>query len=89
MPADDNCGIIRTYFRIQRKDVALLKFILEGYEGLATVTTVNPAAAHVQISAPADFSAEVAEIIRAVQKEFSFTGFEAIDREVFGIKEAS
>ena len=32
---------IKKYFRVEREKIALLKFILEAYDGIAVLTTVN------------------------------------------------
>jgi hypothetical protein len=40
-----------SYFRVDRKDIGLLRFILEAYEGVATLTTVNPGEGIVKVLA--------------------------------------
>lgn len=37
------------YYRVDRRDISLLRFILEAYEGVATLTTVDPAGGIVKI----------------------------------------
>ncbi len=34
---------IQRYFRVDRKAISLMRFTFEGYEGIASVTTLNPA----------------------------------------------
>jgi len=68
-------------FRIRSKDLALVKFILEGYEGLATVTTIDRQAADIMISTSIDFSIDLDEIIEAIKKEFSLEGFRLLENE--------
>ena len=41
-----------TYIRINPKKIALLKFIIEGYDGLAQVTTIDRHAGLVLLAAP-------------------------------------
>ena len=55
--------------RIDRKDIAHLKYILEGYEGLATVTTIQRGGSAVRLSVAPDFSADVDGILEALQGE--------------------
>jgi hypothetical protein len=31
----------RCYYRVDRRDISLLRFILEAYDGVATVTTID------------------------------------------------
>ncbi len=78
MPHDEKCITIEKHFQLQRKDIVLLHFILEGYEGAASVTTLNPHAGYVTVSTTTGFSACVDEIINAVQREFSFRGFKQL-----------
>jgi len=33
---------IKKYFRVDHRKIGFLKFILEGYDGIATLTTVDP-----------------------------------------------
>ena len=33
---------IKRVYRVNRREIAYLKFILEGYEGLAVLTTLDP-----------------------------------------------
>jgi len=33
---------IKKYFRVDRRKIAFLKFIFEAYDGIVTLTTVNP-----------------------------------------------
>jgi hypothetical protein len=39
-----NCRLntIKKYFRVDRRKIAFLKFIFEAYDGIATLTTVDP-----------------------------------------------
>ena len=55
--------------RIDRKDIAYLKYILEGYEGLATVTTTHRGEPAVRLSVAPDFSSDVDGILEALQGE--------------------
>ena len=33
---------IKKYLRVDRKEIAFLKFIFEAYDGIVTITTVDP-----------------------------------------------
>ena len=55
--------------RIDRKDIAYLKYILEGYEGLATVTTIQRGEPAVRLSVAPDFSSDVDGILEALRGE--------------------
>ena len=60
--------------RIDRRDMAYLKYILEGYEGLATVTTIQRGEPVVRLSVAPDFSADVDGILEALQGEIDMYG---------------
>ena len=52
-----------------RRDIAYVKYILEGYEGLVTVTTIDRSEAVVQLSIVPDFSCDVDGILEALKGE--------------------
>jgi hypothetical protein len=54
LPAD----LIR-YFRVDRHDLVYLKFILEAYEGMSTMSTVKQDGAIVRLVIPAGFAADM------------------------------
>jgi len=33
---------VTTYYRVDRKEISYLKFIVEAYDGIAVVTTIDP-----------------------------------------------
>lgn len=68
-------------FRIRSQDLALFKFILEGYEGLATVTTIDRHKADIMISTSAEFTKDLEEIVKAVANEFSLEGFRRVGKD--------
>lgn len=47
--------MIQKRFQLKRKNIALVQFIIEGYEGMATVTTIDPSPAIIQISIMKNF----------------------------------
>ena len=89
MQSGEAIGIRDAYFRIGRKDLALFKFLLEGYDGLATVTTVDAQASCVRVSVTSSCAAEVEEIISAIKEEFTLTELERVDAGAFRIEEAT
>lgn len=54
------------YYRVARKDHVLLKFILEAYEGMSTMSTVDNGAGIVRISIPAGFVEDVERLLAAL-----------------------
>ena len=59
--------MIKKCFKLKRNNIALVQFIIEGYEGMATVTTVDPHAAIIQISIMPDFLQEVINLLESLK----------------------
>lgn len=64
-PGDD---IVR-YFLVSRRDLVYLKFILEAYEGMSTMTTVQQEGVIVRITIPAGFADDIAALLAALAME--------------------
>ncbi|HEY6873608.1 MAG TPA: DUF4911 domain-containing protein [Geobacteraceae bacterium] len=63
----------RRYFRLDRRDLAYLTFIMEAYEGLATVTTLEPKETLVSITTLSSRAAELDGLITALRGEITLT----------------
>ena len=61
---------IQRYFRIQRKNIAFIKFILEAYDGMAVMRTLDPREGVVELIIAPDFEREVNEILDNLRSEF-------------------
>ncbi len=61
------------YFRVSRHDLVYLKFILEAYEGLATLSTVERAGAIVRIGYPHFSAVDVNALLLALSGEIEIT----------------
>jgi len=62
-------GVIKRKLKLNRRDIAYVKYILEGYEGLATITTVDKDKSVVQLSILPDFAYDVDGILEALKEE--------------------
>jgi len=60
---------IQKYFRVNPRDMAYLKFIVESYEGLAVIRTVNPREGIVEWMIPPSLVEEADELIASLQEE--------------------
>jgi hypothetical protein len=65
-------GVIKKNIKLNRRDISYTKFILEGYEGLATITTIDSHEAIVQLSIMPDFVSDIDEIFGALKEEIDF-----------------
>ena len=57
------------YFRVARHDLVYLKFILEAYEGLAVLSTVEREGAVVRIGYPRFSAGDVDQLLKALGSE--------------------
>ncbi|MDY6832735.1 MAG: DUF4911 domain-containing protein [Thermodesulfobacteriota bacterium] len=71
----------RRYFRMDRREIAFLRFVFEGYDGLAVLTTLDAAAGTVVLSIAPGCEDEVEKILADLKKEILMedTGFTAED----------
>lgn len=61
-------SVVRT-FRVNRKDIWYLHFIFEAYDGVGTVSTVNPPEGIVEIRIPASREEEGDQLLAALSRE--------------------
>jgi len=57
------------YFRINRKDIAYFKFIIESYEGMAVVRTKDPHEAVVELMVAPGWEKDLEEALEGLRKE--------------------
>ncbi|MBI4620644.1 MAG: DUF4911 domain-containing protein [Desulfobacterales bacterium] len=61
---------IQRYFRVQRKNIAFIKFILEAYDGMAVMRTLESHEGVIELMIAPDFEREVTEILDNLRDEF-------------------
>ncbi len=59
---------IKKYFRIDRREICFLKFIIEAYDGIAVLTTIDPVKGIVVINIAPGCEEEVEMIIKDLKK---------------------
>jgi hypothetical protein len=68
---------IKKYYRVDRKDIHFLRFIFEGHDGIAGVTTLDSAAGIVSVWISPGCEADAEMILDGLKKEMmmeSITG---------------
>lgn len=60
---------IKKYFRIDRKEICFLKFILEAYDGIATLTTIDARQGIVLLRIAPGCEDEVETILQDLKKD--------------------
>lgn len=63
----------RRYFRLARRDLAYLTFIVEACEGLATLSTIDRKETVVSFTTLPCFSNDLDSLIEALRKEITMT----------------
>lgn len=63
-------NMIMKWFKINKSDIVLVQFIIEGYEGLATVSTIDPKAAILQVLIMPDFIKDAECILNYLKDRF-------------------
>ena len=71
MPDTENPMFVpqRRYFRLDRRDLAYLTFIVEACEGMATLSTIERRETLVSLTTLPCFAAELDGFIEAIRKE--------------------
>jgi hypothetical protein len=66
---------LKRYFLLDRRDVAYLKFILEAYEGLATLSTLERTGeeALVRLTVLPSCAADLESLINALRQDIAMT----------------
>ncbi len=59
----------RQGYRIDKREISFFRFILEGWEGVATLTTIDPGRGAVVISIAPGCEEDVTRIIEGLQSE--------------------
>jgi hypothetical protein len=57
------------YYQLAGRDLVYMKFILEAYEGLCTMSSVDGKRGIVRVCYPAPFAEEIAALMRALAAE--------------------
>jgi hypothetical protein len=65
--------IITKRVQLSRKNLALFQFLLEGYDGMVSVETLDPHSGVVQIQILPGFVKETTDILEALMMEIEFT----------------
>jgi hypothetical protein len=62
--------MIKRYFQLERKNIVTVQFIIEGYEGVATVTTIDSREAIIRISIMPDYISDVSGLLEDLKKKY-------------------
>ena len=65
--------MINKYFKLDRKNIVLVQFIIEGYGEMAAVKTIDPRTAIIQISIIPDFISDMNDLIEYLKNKYEMT----------------
>jgi len=57
------------YLRLRRKDIAYFRFIIESYEGMAIVRTIDPYEAVVELMVAPGWEEDAEKVLEGLRKE--------------------
>ena len=58
-------------FKVNREDIAYLKFVLESYEGLGVLRTVDPRSGIVEVMVPPGLEEDMEMVLEGLRDEIS------------------
>ncbi|MBI4412496.1 MAG: DUF4911 domain-containing protein [Deltaproteobacteria bacterium] len=62
--------MIYLFYKTRREDICLIKALLETYENMMLVSTIDETESKIQITIAPDFIKDCREILKDLQKEF-------------------
>ncbi len=65
----DNLETMIRHYRVDRRQISFLKFIIEAYDGIAVLTTIDPASGIVAIRVAPGCGKEVDEVLDALKSD--------------------
>ena len=73
---------VKQYYRVDRRRISLIRFIFEAYEGLAVVTTLNPAMGTIMLAVAPGCETTVRDVMTDLGKGFMIEPLKKDDVEV-------
>jgi len=73
------------YFKINRRDLVYLKFILEAYEGLTTLSTADREEGIVRLNMPRGFSEDVGALVDVLRIEIAMIEVDSLHNPAVAI----
>lgn len=73
--------MLKKYYRLSRRQIGYLRFILESYDGLAFVRTLDSRQAMVEIAFPASRREDAESLLNAVAVECGMAAVETPPKE--------
>lgn len=75
--------MIEKLFEVNKNDIAPIQFIIEGYEGMATISTIDPHKAIIKFSIIPDFISDITVIINDLKNKYKIVELDNYKEERF------
>lgn len=62
--------MIRKWFKLDASDITLVQYLIEGYEGMATVSTIHPKEAILQVLIMPGFLDDALILLKELQSRY-------------------
>lgn len=72
MTAGGRTDIVEIRLRLSPADIAYVKFVIESYEGIAVVRTIDRKDALITLLIAADFAGEARRILESIRREVAW-----------------
>jgi len=72
--------VINRYFKVNRRDMVFLKFILEAYEGMNVMSTVDNSAGIIRIAIMPGFEDDMDELLAELGRKVSMEPAEWVEQ---------
>jgi hypothetical protein len=59
----------RQYYRVDRKQISYLRFVIEAYDGIAVLSTIDPKLGVIQLNIPPGCQETVDLLLKELEKE--------------------
>ena len=69
------------YYRVDRREIAFIKFIFEAYDGIAMLTTIDPARGDIALQIAPRCQEQVEEILQVLKKQVMIQPLTALPAE--------
>ncbi len=69
---------VRKYYRVDKKEICFLRWMIEAYGGIATMTTVDSEQGIVLLYIPTGCEAEVESVLNSIQNKVKIEHYQEV-----------
>lgn len=72
----ETSDMVERYLRVHKKDISYIRYVFEGYEGIACATTIDPEKSIIKLLIAPDFLDLVDRILADLKHEITYTAID-------------